>query len=114
MPRKCSNIAEGAAVRLANTVARAFVRYLEKQRQSDAQFAPTNLSTLRRSLEPGDVLLVDGNSRISGIIKYLTQSNWSHAALYVGRIPGACAPNGDPDVLVEAEVSEGVGFLTSF
>jgi hypothetical protein len=107
MSRKCANV-DGAAVRLANTVGRVFVRYLEKQRQNDARFASTDLSTLRRSLEPGDVLLVEGNSRISGIIKYLTQSNWSHAALYVGRIPGACAPNGDPHVLVEAEVNEGV------
>ncbi len=35
-------------------------------------------------LRPGDVLLVEGNSRISTAIKYLTQSTWSHAALYVG------------------------------
>jgi hypothetical protein len=95
-------------VRLAKIVRRASVRYLEKQRQNDAQFASTDLSTLRRSLEPGDVLLVEGNSRISGIIKLLTQSNWSNAGLCVGRIPGVCAPNGNPHVLVEAEVNEGV------
>jgi hypothetical protein len=35
-------------------------------------------------LHPGDVLLVEGNSRISSAIKFLTQSTWSHAALYVG------------------------------
>jgi hypothetical protein len=67
-----------------------------------------DVTALQRSLEPGDVLLVEGNSCISSIIKYLTQSNWSHAALYVGRIPGTYAPNGDPHVFVEAEVSEGV------
>jgi hypothetical protein len=32
----------------------------------------------------GDVVLVDGDQRVSEVIKYLTQSSWSHAALYVG------------------------------
>ena len=32
------------------------------------------------------MLLVEGNNHISGVIKYLTQSTWSHAALYVGPI----------------------------
>ncbi|APE30183.1 hypothetical protein BOX17_03990 [Halomonas aestuarii] len=48
-------------------------------------------------LEPGDVLLVEGSSRISTVIKYLTQSTWSHAALYVG-----------DGGFVEADLSEGV------
>jgi hypothetical protein len=39
---------------------------------------------LRRNIRKGDVLLVDGDSRISSIIKYLTQSSWSHSAFYVG------------------------------
>jgi len=33
---------------------------------------------------PGDVLLVDGDQRISEAVKYLTQSSWSHSALYIG------------------------------
>ena len=37
-----------------------------------------------RTLQPGDVLLVEGNQKVSSGIKYLTQSTWSHAALYVG------------------------------
>lgn len=39
---------------------------------------------LRRQIRKGDVLLVDGDSRISMIIKYLTQSSWSHSALFIG------------------------------
>ena len=35
-------------------------------------------------LQKGDIVLVDGNTRISTAIKYLTQSTWSHACLYVG------------------------------
>ena len=63
---------------------------------------------LRTVIEPGDVLLVEGNNRISGIIKYLTQSTWSHAALYVGPIDGAQEADGEPHVLIEAYVGDGV------
>ena len=30
------------------------------------------------------MLLVDGDQRVSEVIKYLTQSSWSHAAMYIG------------------------------
>jgi hypothetical protein len=43
-----------------------------------------DLGALRRHVRKGDVLLVAGDNRISAIIRYLTQSAWSHAALYVG------------------------------
>jgi hypothetical protein len=36
------------------------------------------------TLLPGDVLLVEGDTGTSGVIKCLTQSTWSHAALFVG------------------------------
>ena len=57
-------------------------------------------------LQPGDVLLVEGNLRISSVIKYITQSTWSHVALYVGPQPGSRSD--DPPVLVEAELAGGV------
>jgi hypothetical protein len=64
-------------------------------------------TALRDTLRPGDVLLVEGKGRISGAIKYLTQSTWSHSALYVGPIAGAAA-GGEPHVLIEANLDEGV------
>jgi hypothetical protein len=51
-------------------------------------------------IQPGDVLLVEGTSRISTAIKYLTQSTWSHAAICVGTRAR--------DPLVEADVLTGV------
>lgn len=60
--------------------------------------------TLAATLRPGDVLLVEGNTRIGRVIRYVTQSNWSHAALYIGDAL-AC---GDPHMLVEADIVEGV------
>jgi hypothetical protein len=44
----------------------------------------------------------------SSAIRYLTQSTWSHAALYVGLGTNLGERNGEPLVLVEAELGEGV------
>lgn len=92
---------------MLNGIKRRLALYLENS-EPDETLRPTEPIALRHSLQPGDVLLVEGNSRISAVIKYLTQSTWSHAALYVGPIPGAHAVDGEPHVLVEAEQSEGV------
>src|SRR5262249_19239429 len=80
----------------------------EKPAQGYEPFTPSAPDSLQRSLKPGDVLLVEGNNHISGVIKYLTQSTWSHAALYVGPIDGAATGDGEPHVLVEANIGEGV------
>lgn len=47
---------------------------------------PYDYSRLKSELRPGDVLLVEGRSRMSGIISTITQSPWTHAALYIGRL----------------------------
>jgi hypothetical protein len=73
-----------------------------------AQAATSTVGNLIGALSPGDVLLVDGTTRFSVAIKYLTQSTWSHAALYVGDALGAPAPGVEPKVLIEADVREGV------
>jgi len=95
-------------VKVLDTIGRAIARYLEKPVQGYEPFTPSDPAALRISLEPGDVLLVEGNSRISRVIKYLTQSTWSHAALYVGLGAGLGERDGDPLVLVEAELGKGV------
>jgi Permuted papain-like amidase enzyme, YaeF/YiiX, C92 family len=82
--------------------------YLQKEVPGYEPFTPSDPEYLRSVIEPGDVLLVEGNNRISGIIKYLTQSTWSHAALYVGPIDGAQEDDGEPHVLIEAYVGDGV------
>jgi len=82
--------------------------YLQKEVPGYEPFTPSDPEYLRSVIEPGDVLLVEGNNRISGIIKYLTQSTWSHAALYVGPIDGSQEHDGEPHVLIEAYVGDGV------
>jgi len=71
-------------------------------------FTPSDPDALRATLRPCDVLLVEGNNHISGVIKYLTQSTWSHAALYVGPIGDRVTADGEPLVLVEANIGHGV------
>jgi hypothetical protein len=36
-------------------------------------------------IKPGDILLIEGRSKVSDIIRSITQSSWSHAVLYIGR-----------------------------
>jgi len=89
-------------------IGRIIARYLERPVQGYDPFTPSDPVALRKSLAPGDVLLVEGNSHISRVIKYLTQSTWSHAALYVGPIKGANTRDGESHVLIEAEIGQGV------
>src|SRR2546421_9646128 len=87
---------------------KAIARYLEAPLRGYEPFTPSDPDALRAVLTAGDVLLVEGSNRISGVIKYLTQSTWSHAALYVGPIEGRVTSEGEPHVLVEANADEGV------
>ncbi len=59
-------------------------RVLTKPRKRYTLVQPNDIAKLRRVLRKGDVILVDGEQRVSEVIKYLTQSSWSHSALYVG------------------------------
>src|SRR5258707_5346375 len=97
-----------ALAHVLDTIGRVIARYLEKPVRGYEPFTPSDPAALRKSLELGDVLLVEGNSHISRVIKYLTQSTWSHAALYVGPIESANTDEGEPHVLIEAEIGEGV------
>ena len=89
-------------------IGQAIAQYLERAEEGYEPFTPSDLEALRAALRPGDVLLVEGNNHISGVIKYLTQSTWSHAALYVGPIGERTAADGEPLVLVEAVLGQGV------
>jgi hypothetical protein len=95
------------------------VRLLTKPLGNYVQRVPNNIEKLKKTLQKGDILLVEGDQRVSQVIRYLTQSSWSHSALYVGDE----LLRGDPRVaadmlerfgadarhlLIEAVVGEGV------
>src|SRR5262245_19070608 len=97
----------------------AATRVLTRRRGNYHHILPSHLGVLRTALQKGDVLLVDGDQRVSQVIKYLTQSSWSHAAIYVGdevwrRHPErraeleSCLGVDAQHVIVEALMEEGV------
>jgi hypothetical protein len=59
-------------------------RVLTKPRGNYTLLLPNDFDALLKVIRPGDVILVDGDQRVSEVIKYLTQSTWSHSVLYVG------------------------------
>ncbi|MBU6247699.1 MAG: lipo-like protein [Xanthomonadaceae bacterium] len=87
---------------------RRLATFLAKPRPVETHLGTSGFGLLEATLRPGDVLLVEGSSRFSTAIKYLTQSSWSHAALYVGAALSAERPELGRHVLVEADVNDGV------
>jgi len=45
---------------------------------------PNNMPSLYKNIRKGDVVLVEGESKLSSMIKLFSQSHWSHIAMYVG------------------------------
>ena len=93
---------------LFTTLGKRLADYLSAPKRQGSNVATVAPQALSAALRPGDVLLVGGNSRISVAIKYLTQSTWSHAALYVGNALGSPVHGEEPKVLIEADLREGV------
>jgi hypothetical protein len=92
---------------LADRIGRHLARKLDEPAPGTRPFTHANVAALRRTLQPGDVLLVEGNARVSVAIKYLTMSTWSHSALYVGNALGRVTADGEPLCLIEVNVGDG-------
>lgn len=92
---------------LLDRVGHAMARRLERPSSGYAPFTPSDFDTLSKTLRPADVLLIEGRQRVSTAIKYLTQSTWSHAAMYVGAQPGTRSAAGELHRLVEVNVGDG-------
>jgi len=82
----------GIISRLLERMSEWAVGLLTKPLKSYALHIPNDMAALKRHIRKGDVILVEGNERISECIKYLTQSSWSHSALYVGDEPSRRNP----------------------
>ena len=86
---------------------RRMAHFLAQPRPHQTRPSTSDPALLARTLRRGDVLLVEGNSRFATAIKYLTQSTWSHAALYIGEEP--LVEGGKPrPMLIDADVEQGV------
>lgn len=93
---------------LLDRLGRRIARHLSRSREDRVHVSTSRPELLPRTLRPGDVLLVEGSSRISVAIKYLTQSSWSHSALCIAPPDPNADPDHEPAVLLEADVAEGV------
>ncbi len=71
-------------VALQEWITQRVTRFLNAPVGHYEQHHPNDLEATKQYIRKGDVLLVDGHLRVSVLIKYLTHSTWSHAALYVG------------------------------
>jgi len=102
----------GVPMKFPRTLLERFGRwlalFLSRPRNRDVQVATNKPEELAATLQKGDVLLVEGTSRFSVAIKYLTQSTWSHAALFIGEALDQSGTDQKHCVLVEADVNEGV------
>jgi hypothetical protein len=61
-----------------------FVRRITLPRREYRRYVFNDAEKLKSRIRPGDVVLVDGDQRVSQVVKYLTMSPWSHSALYIG------------------------------
>ena len=93
---------------VSHWLGRRLARFLSRPVHVHSPSAAVNLANLTACLQPADVLLVEGTTRISTAIKYLTQSTWSHAALYVGDALGKRSAAGEALIFVEADINDGV------
>jgi len=69
--------------RLSNAISKWLSR--EPELPSDSTLL-INFERLSYEIRPGDVILVEGRSKVSEVIKLITQSPWTHAAIYLGRL----------------------------
>lgn len=81
---------------------------------------PCDFGRICHEVRSCDVLLVEGRTRVSEVIKMVTQSSWSHAALYIGRLhdiddeqlraklEAVSDFDANTPLLIEAELGQGV------
>ncbi len=103
---------------LGTWLVKKFSHYLLKDITPSRDYL-CDFSRIRHEVRMADVLLIEGRNRISHIVQRVTQSPWSHAALYIGHIHAIDDPelrefvqkNYDgpltEQLLVEAMIGEG-------
>ena len=70
---------------LYNKAVNGLINWLMKE-PPPAETPPYDFNRLKYEIRPCDVLLIEGQSRVSQTVRTFTQSPWTHAAFYIGRI----------------------------
>lgn len=106
-------------LRLTEALGKRISAWLTRDHGPGCVMTLCDFERLRFEIRPGDVLLVEGRSRVSEVIKLITQSPWTHSALYIGRVHDVTDAqvrervlqcyDGDPNeqLIVEALLGEG-------
>lgn len=53
---------------------------------NDGRLSPNDFDVVAEKIQAGDILLVEGRTRVGGMIKTITRSAWSHSAICIGRL----------------------------
>lgn len=80
-----SNLLFLLRVKLWERMRNAMVNWLNTEK-ANIDLPPYDFRQLCYEIRPGDVVLVEGRSRVSEVIKLITQSPWTHSALYIGHL----------------------------
>ncbi len=72
-------------IRLWDRISLAMVKWLNTEKDN-IELPPNDFKQLCYEIRPGDIILVEGRSRVSEVIKLITQSPWTHSALYIGHL----------------------------
>src|SRR5688572_19348200 len=104
----------------SNKVADKLLSWLSTDVDDPREFPLSNFERVLEEIRPCDVLLVEGRNRVGRVIRLITHSPWTHAALYIGRLYDIKQPElreklaqyyqGDPDeqLLIESTLETGV------
>jgi len=90
-----------------DSIGAKLAQWLTRESPRYKPYTPSDYETLSATLQPGDIILVEGNQFLSASIKYLTQSTWSHAAFYIGDALPAPKDGSEPRRLIEVTLAEG-------
>lgn len=105
--------------RLKSWIWESIVGWLNKQVDQHNLQEIYDFDALVADLKPTDVVLFEGRSRVSQVIKMVTLSPWTHAALYIDSLNSleddalrehvACFYQGDPDepLVIESLLGHG-------
>lgn len=72
-------------LRLRNAISNKIIDWLMHESKPRHQML-SDFKRMAHEIRLGDILLVEGRSRASDVIKLVSQSPWSHAAIYIGRL----------------------------
>ena len=70
---------------LLQSIGTQLAKFLTREHIHDDAYYRPSFNDIKSVLEPGDVVLVEGKSRVSNAIQFITSSDWSHAAIFIGK-----------------------------